>query len=235
MPSDPCADRLLGRAAGIAVAALFGLSGAAHADSTPISAAETLLFMTPHLGEVRPPTRLHYAFKKSGTLEQGFSDTVDIDITGAPDGSKKGVPRFFSGRHEIKYPEVEHVEENPVLLFYLDREVREMARLTGGMPNHFQKMMRTALAESAQVKDVDIRFGGRKLRAQQIAITPFDKDQYRDKYPRLAGKRYTFTMCEAVPGFVYEVRGLVPAASGSPKDAAVIDETLTLKSASVIK
>jgi len=220
------------RAARAAAAALLFGVAAAHGDSpVPISQAETMLFMAPHLQDVQPPSRLHYAFRKSGTLEKGFSDTVDIDINAAADGSRKGTARFLSGERRIPYPEVEHVEGNPVLLFYLEREIREMARLTGGRADHFRQRIRAALADSAQIKDVDIHFDGRTLRAQQITISPYDTDPNRDRFVRLAGKQYVFTLCDGIPGRIYQLRGIVAAASGSSKDEPVLDETLTFKSA----
>jgi hypothetical protein len=202
-------------------------------EQQPISQAETLLFMTNHLKELQTPSRLHYAFRKRGTLEQGFSDTVDIDITSGPDGTKKGSARFLSGPRQVASEGVEHVEGNPVVMFYLDREIREMSRLTGGAPNHFRRMIRTALAEAAQIKDVDIQFGGRKMRAQQITISPYQSDPFHDRYrdQRLMSKQYLFTMCDTIPGVVYEMRAVVPTANGSSKDEPVIDETLTFKSA----
>jgi hypothetical protein len=207
--------------------------GAANADPTPISRAETLLFMTPHLKDVQPPRRLHYAFHKSGTLEQGFSETVDVDITTGPDGKRKTAMRSFSSGGPVSSPEFENAETNPVLLFYLDREVSEMRRLTNGSTFHFSKQIRLALAESAQIKNVDIHFGGRTLRAQQITISPYESDPYRDRYPdqRLMAKRYIFTICDGIPGIVYEVRGVVLAPGGPPEGEAVIDETLTFASA----
>jgi hypothetical protein len=106
-----------------------------------------------------------------------------------------------------------------------------MSRLTGGQPNHFRQRIRAALAESARVKDVEIRVGAQTRLAQQITISPYDADPNRNRYERLAAKQYVFTICETIPGAVYEVRGVVAAASGSPKDEAVIDETLTFMSA----
>jgi len=224
-------------AAALALALLCALV-AAKADPTaekaepaPISKAETLLFMTPHLKELQPPSRLHYAFRKQGTLEKGFSDTVDIDITREPDGGKKGVVRFFSGERQIKYPNVDHPEGNPVLLFYLEREIREMSRLTGGRPDYFKKRIRMALADSAQIKDVDIQLGGRTMHAQQITISPYGSDPLRERFERLSAKQYVFTICDTVPGVVYQMRGVVAAPSGTSKDEAVIDETLTFTSA----
>jgi len=225
------------RAWPIVAAALCLALPAAGADPQPISQAETLLFMTPHLKDVATPSRLHYAFRKSGTLEQGFSDSVDVDITGQPDGSKKGAVRFFSGTRQIPYPEVEHAEGNPVLLFYLEREIREMARLTGGAPNHFRQRIRSALAESAQIESVDIRVGDQKITAQRITISPYGSDPNRDRFQnqRLATKQYVFTLSQKIPGLVYQMRGHVPVAADVTTDAGVLDETLTFESAGAPK
>jgi len=223
-------------AAGAPAAVLVCAVGAANAeDTTPISRAETLLFMTPHLEEVKPPARLHYTFLKTGTLEKGFSDTVDIDITAEASGGKKGSTNFFSGEHKIHYPEVEHVQGNPVLLFYLEREIREMSRLTGGVAEHFRRRIRTALAESARIKNVDIQFQGRTLKAQQIEISPYVTDPNRPKFDRLADKEYFFVLCDEIPGDVYELRGLVRAPNGSSSDEPVVDETLKFSSAGAPK
>ena len=219
-----------GFAIGLAAALLCCAVGVARADSDPISPAETLLFMTSHLKQLPTPNRLHYAFLKSGTLEKGFADTIDIDVTGAADGSKKGVARFFSGTRKIEYPEVEHAEGNPVLLFYLEREIHEMARLTGGQANYFRKRIRLALAQTARIKPIDISFGGQTIGAQQITISPYADDPNRSKFERLAAKQYVFTLSDKIPGSVYQVRGLVPPAGEAAKDP-VIDETLTLQSA----
>ena len=222
--------------AAVIVLALACGPGAASADPTPISRAETLLFQTPHMKGVQPPSRLHYAFRKSGTLEKGFSETVDVDVT-TSDGKKKTTMRSFSSAGPVSSPEFEDTETNPVLMFYLDREISEMRRLTQGSTFHFSKQIRLALAESAQIKDVDIHFEGRTLRAQQITISPYESDPYRDRYPdqRLMAKQYIFTICEAIPGVVYEVRGVVPAPGGSPEGEAVIDERLTFASAGAPK
>jgi hypothetical protein len=222
-------------AAGLAAAALLVGLTAADAETVPISQAETMLFMTPHLEDVKPPRQLHYAYRKSGTLEQGFSDTIDVDITGAADGSRNGTVHFFSGARRIDFPERDHVDGNPLLLFYLEHELSEMHRLTGGTPSYFRQLIRSALADSARIKDVDIRFDGRTLRAQQITISPYDTDPNRARFVRLATKQYVFTLSDEIPGRIYQLRSYVPPASGSDGDEAVLEETLTFKSAGPLK
>lgn len=208
------------------------LAGAwpAHADPVNVSRAETLLFITPHLDAVPAPSRLHYEFRRSGSLEKAFQDSIDIDITAAPGGGKKGSARFLSGSRRVPYPDVEDASGNPLLLFYLEHEIREMARLTGGSPDHFRRRIRMALAESAQIKDVEVRFGGRKTSAQQISIAPYAEDPNRDHFTRLAAKRYTFTVGEGFPGYIYRIEALVPASGPRP----ALDDTVTLESVGTV-
>jgi hypothetical protein len=225
------------RLAQVAALALLaaGLAGPAAADdSPPISRAETLLFMTNHMKQLSTPSRLHYAFSKTGTLEPGFKDTIDIDITSQADGSKKGAAKFFNGEHNISYPDVEHVEGNPVVMFFLEREIREMSRLTGGKPNYFRKRIRLALSDSASIKPVEVSYGGHAFAAQQITITPYRDDPMSAKFERMVPKRYVFTISEQVPGEVYQIEGLVPPADASAKDA-VQDEKVTLLSSGAPK
>lgn len=239
MPRDPGADGGATRRAtrwgtpalGAAAAVLCCWAPIARAaDSVPISPAETMLFMVPHLETVKPPRRLHYTFEKSGTLEQGFSDTVDLDITAATDGTRKAATRYFSDERRIEYPEQDKVEGNPVLMYYLEGQLKEMTRLTTGKGNYFRHLIRTALAESAQIKDVDIRYGGRQLRARQITISPYRSAPSSGRYARLAGMQYVFTLSDEIPGRIYQLRAWVPPDSGSDKDEPVLQETLTFQS-----
>lgn len=214
-------------AAAFALSMLLSVQGRAE-ESKPISRAETLLFMTDQLKQLPTPGHLHYAFSKSGTLEPGFTDSIDIDVTAQADGSKKGAARFFNGEHRIPYPEVEHAAGNPLVMFYLEREIREMSRLTGGKPNYFRKRIRLALSDSASVKPVEVRYGGRPCAAQQITITPYRDDPMAAKFERLVPKQYVFTLSDQVPGGVYQIRGLVPAVDAAARDP-VVDETVTLQ------
>lgn len=220
--------------AGLLASLAFAVVPAAAQGSPQLSKAETLLFMTDHLKQLPMPARLHYAFSKTGTLEPGFKDTIDIDITPQPDGSRKGAATFFNGEHHITYPDVEHAEGNPVLMFFLEREIREMSRLTGGQANYFRKRIRIALSDTAVVKPVEVKYGGQSRTAQQITITPYRDDPMSSKFERLVPKRYVFTLSDQVPGGVYAIEGLVPAADAAAKEP-VQDEVVTLESSGAPK
>ena len=124
-------------------------SATLHADDK-YSDAEILLFETDHLKKFTKPTKLHYAFVKSGTLEENFQDNVEISIGKVmPDGGKNVTAEFLSGSNKINFPPMEEAKGNPVLLWFLERDLREMKRLTGGKPPYFKRRIRIALADNA--------------------------------------------------------------------------------------
>ena len=191
----------------------------------PISEAETLLFMTNHLRDTKLPARLEYTFRKDGTLDGTFADSVDVDLKGQG-GGKLATTRFLSDARSVKFPPVENAEGNPVILWFLDRDIREMERLTGGKAPYFQKRIRLALVDQAEVRPVKFSLGGKEVSGTEIKVSPYLDDPNKAKFGKVStSKYYVFTLSDAVPGGVYQIRAVVPgeAATGNP----LIDETLT--------
>ena len=212
---------------------LAGLAGGPlfAADGRPdYSAAEKLLFMDRQLGSVKPPATLRYRFQKSGTLEPGFEDAAVIDLSAGTGGRCCATKTtFLTGTRGVKLPDLPDADGNPVILHFLEREVREMQRLTQGSQAHFRKRIRMAIFEAARVQDVRMRFKGRDIDGQEVRITPFTDDPNRPRYERLATKEYRFTLSSAVPGGVYDIRSLIPGPeSGKPP---LLVEVLTLEGA----
>ena len=123
------------RARSLARCALLvaGLASSGLSAQDSISAAETLLFQTDHLKNVAPAATLFYEFRKTGSGEAGFDDTVELRVRAA-DGGKRVSVAFFTHARKIDFPEVKSPEGNPLLLYFLERDIREMQRLTGGKP-----------------------------------------------------------------------------------------------------
>lgn len=193
-----------------------------------ISPAETLLFETNHLKEIRQPLSLHYDFRKSGSLEPEYRDSVEIAIRViAPDGAKGVSTRYLSGDRLRNFPPVAHARGNPVLMYFLERDIHEMQRLTGGNWRYFQQRIRLALADKAQVRAVSFRHGNEEMKGQEIRITPYADDPQKARYQKLAGKYYVFVLSDAIPGGVYQVRAVVPDEKVGQTAGALMEETLT--------
>lgn len=188
------------------------------APPTDYSAAERLLFMTDQLANVKPPTTLHYNYHKSGALEAGFDDTVAIALAAQADGTCcTSHGDFFTGTRAVKVPDVEGAHGNPVILYFLERDIADMQRLTKGQPNYFRKRIRMAVYNGATVKDVSLKFAGKSVAGKEVSVEPYLDDPARSRYDRFARKRYAFVLSDAVPGGVYSIRTVMSAeASDAP-------------------
>ncbi len=208
---------------GVALAAVALPAGAA--ESSEFSLAEKLVFTEHHLANVKAPASLRYSFVKSGTLEAGFEDEVKLDI----DAARKVQGSFLSGERSMRLPEIELAEANPVILYFLEHDIRGMERLTKGKAAYFRKRIRMAMVDEAVVRDTRIAYNGSEVAAQEISLTPYARDPARARYDRYADKRYTFVVSKAVPGGIYQVRTVL--AGAKPGEAVAIEESMTLAAA----
>jgi len=223
----------------LAVAA--NIVSAETAATTPaeaqFSAAEVLLWTTDQLKQVKTPTRLDYVFTKSGTLEAGFTDKVVFTIEKVKsDGMKAAKLDFFTGERHFPVPPEENTNVNPVLKVYLQGDVYEMNRLTDpdGKARerwrYFQRQIKFAMAEGATITPLEIEVAGRRYKAQRVTFAPYVNDPKREQFAQLAGKRYSITVAEDLPGYLYEIETEVPGATHD--SAPLIKETLRLTAVS---
>lgn len=213
------------------VAAAFALTSfQACAEEPPkeFSAAERALFMTEQFGRVRPPTTLHYRFRHAGSMEPGFDDKVSIALKAQTDGRCCDVTGdFLSAEHKVVLPPVEAAKGNPVTLFFLERDVREMQRLTSGKSAYFRKRIRMSIFQGAQQRPVSMRFLGKPVTGQEFTLTPYADDPNHARFERFINKRYVFILSDAVPGGVYGIRTSVPdVTKGAAAPPLLADELL---------
>lgn len=208
---------------------------AGTAAAQPISPAETLLFETDHLAQVKAPVTLVYAFRKDSNVEPGYRDQVRLDLARV-NGKLSATLHFLSGEHKHDIPTLEEAHGNPVLLGFLEHDIAEMKRLTGGSTAYFRKRIRMALAQGAEVSRQAIVYQGKTVPAKAVRIQPYLNDPMHARFEKYLQKTYTFVLSEHVPGGVYQLlttlgnggavrTATAPAASSA---APVIDETLTL-------
>jgi hypothetical protein len=194
------------------------------------SPAESRLWLYDHLKNVDKPVRLYYEFVKSGTHEEGFSDAVYLDIVKInEDGTKNAELDFFTAarKQAVSPDNVTNITGNPVLGIFMHGDVHEMNRLTEGSWRHFQKMIKVALRESAKIEPVDFEFQGKKCKGDKVSFSPYLKDPHRADFDKFAGKLYEITVSDDIPGFLYQIKTVIPDAR-EPDKGPLIEETLTL-------
>ena len=190
-----------------AAVAPAGLPGEVVQDKKDFSPAERALFMGNAMKRLKAPATLQYSFRKSGALEEGFEDKVVLRYLKPAKGACCTVSgQFLSGQRKVELPDVEEAEANPVLLYFLEHDVREMKRITKGSPNYYRKRIRLAAYESARLSEVTLSYRGQPLKGQQIELLPYDNDPARARFEKFARKSYVFLMTDGVPGGVFGVR-----------------------------
>lgn len=196
------------------------------------SPAETKLWFTDHLANINKPGRLYYEFEKSGSYEDGFSDSVFLDILELnEDGSKNAYLDFFSAdrKQPISPDNVTNIRGNPVLGVFMQGDIYEMNRLTEGHWRHFQKMIKIALRESASVEPVSFEFNGKQVDGEKVIFSPYLNDPHRKDFEKFADKRYEIIFSEEIPGKLFQIKTVIP---GKTDEEPLIQEKLTLVEAS---
>jgi hypothetical protein len=190
------------------------------------SEAERLLFLQPHLVNVEPPRMLRYRYVNEGLSEGRVVDQATLVLTYGADGKCCTVRAdYLSGERALRLPDVPEARANPVLLYFLEHQVRQLQMRTRGSAAHFRRRTRLALADAATVSHATVRWGGAELPARSVRIAPYLDDPYRERFATEARTEYTFVVSDGVPGVIYQLRATVP---GAPP---VREETLTLESA----
>ena len=226
------------RFAGALVALLLGVASTCHAQGQPppqnkqdFSQAEKLLFMSNQLSGVKPASTLRYSFRKTGSFEDGFEDSVVLSFDKQADGTCCSVKSdFFTGTRRLPLPDAPMAEGNPVLLHFLERDITEMKRLTKGSLNHFRKRIRMAAYQEATVRDTSFRYQNKTITGKEISFSPYLDDPNRPKYEKFVRKQYRFLLSDAVPGGVYGIRTQI--SGETPEAPAVIVEELLVDGAS---
>jgi hypothetical protein len=203
----------------LAVVAALSIGSVA---AQPVSPAETLLFETDHLAKMKAPATLVYEFRKLSNVEPAFTDSVQLDVSRSK-GQVHAALRFLSGKRRHAMPEIDDAHGNPVLLGFLEHDIAEMRRLTGGAVNYFRKRIRMALSDQAQVTPQRILYQGKTVDAKAVRIQPYLDDPLHARFEKYVRKTYTFVLSDAVPGGLYQVRtSLENTADGKPPAGAVV-------------
>ncbi len=192
------------------------------------SPAERALFMTNHLAGTKPPATLRYSFAHRGSEDEAFEDKVAVKLKAAPGGKCCAAEaEFLTGTRRLALPDMEKAEGNPVVLYFLERDIREMNRLTKGQQNYFRKRIRMAVYQGATISDVTVSYRGKEVPAREIRIAPYLDDPLRVRFEKYANKTYVFTLSDAVPGGLYAIRtrvaGATPEAAPLIADEMVVD------------
>ncbi|AYH43997.1 hypothetical protein CDA09_11480 [Azoarcus sp. DN11] len=209
------------------LAALLAVTPAAAADAAgPVSEAERLVFEDAHLRNLPAKASLHYRYRHSETGQAEIDD--EVVLTASPEEGKERVVHvdYLHGERHLALPDVADPISNPLILYFLEADVRDMRRRLGGQENYFRHRIRLALAEAATLSDVVVSHEGKAVQATRIEIRPYAADEQQERLRGLGNKIYRFTLSRLVPGGVYELSTHVAAPAGGQP---LLEEVVTLR------
>jgi len=197
--------------------------------SEELTEAHKLLVSKNHLSNLKTPTKVKYIFRKTGSLEPGFNDRVVMIV---PEKDSKGVHNiqfdFFSAYNKEDIKSANYKKNNPIFHAFWEHDIQLMQRLTGGSWIYFRKRITWAMSDPYKFKITPAKcdINEKKVDGQTIELTPYEQDFDSKKFKKYAKKKYYITICEEVPGMIYEMSTIIPSENGSKP---LIKETLTFE------
>ena len=179
---------------------------------------------------VKQPTVFHYRYEMRGDgIDPPVVGPVEMDVREVKaDGAKTVYFDMFSGNDRRQLGPMAAQEQNPLILLFLQRDVSEMAKLTGGAAGYFQQQIRRAFNGPAESAPLEITMGDSRLEGTKLVMRPFQSDPHLDQFPQFKDKMYEFVLADGVPGGLYQLVTRVPDA----KDGhLILQESVTFEEA----
>jgi len=217
----------LSKVTAVTLALLFSVPAftTAQAPSPALNRAQQLVFVDNHLQGVPQGSSLIYDFNSQTKGVESYSDTVRITVTEVLGNDRRNLEfNFLNGPHHIDFSPAMGYSGNPVIIHFLERDISQMARETGGWSGYFRNRIRDAFSHPVSVHDVKIAVAGRDMDGVEVIVEPFATDPNIQNFEAYANKRYEFTFSKQIPGGVYRIHTRVPGENGND---IFIDEALT--------
>ncbi|WP_159586870.1 hypothetical protein [Chelativorans xinjiangense] len=215
---------------------------AATADGQPEEglvpgSAASAIYGFNQLAALHDDTTLIFDYRLDGdAVETPFTDRIVLNFSKRDAEKEEGDAVFnvegtmFAQTRKQTIPSISASRVNPILLIFLQHDVRQMNGNTGGNGGYFRNAIRRALRAPGEggTDAKTVTLGGRSVPAKLITLRPFMNEANQQRMPSLAGKIYRIVVSEKVPGGVYEIQTEVPGESGQ---TVLLRETYRFKDA----
>ena len=203
---------------------------AASAEQAQAASAYDLLFRNGTLDGLPRTETLTYARDVESLLvpAAGARDSGGIALDFA--GGEPEMVRldFRQGEKHRTLGEFPASVGNPMILYFVETAVRDMAEAAGGSPFYIRNRVKDALIRPATIETGSVRWDGSEVPATVVTLRPFEGDPSADRMQGFDRLTLTVTMSEAVPGWYGSLVAEVPGAEG---EAPVYRSAITLERA----
>lgn len=199
--------------------ALAGLVlGCATAVAAPLSGQETydLLFRNGTLDEVSRDMALVYTRQVSNALapEAAERDSGKVALSVGEGESPLAVLELRQGEKYRKLGQFPASVGNPMIMFFYESTVRDMAETAGGSKFYIRNRVKEALVQPNEVTMGEAEFDGQTIETQTVTMQPFAEDPNRAQMRGFGDLELTVTMSEDVPGWYLSLVAEAPGPEG---------------------
>lgn len=157
---------------------------------------------------------LTYDGRLAGPTAAKGDEPYRVAIAPAPDGNT-GITLFEGGRERM-LGTYDTKAGNPVIMYFLETTLRQMAEISGGSPFYIRNRIKEALLGEAVIEPVTLTLDGQEIAARRATIRPFERDLARDRMGSFADLALSVTVGEAIPGWYGRLEARAPAEGGEP-------------------
>ena len=205
--------------------AILGLVLGLGFGTPPAGAAETyqLLFREGVLSGVGADDTLSYIARRSGRsapepVEAAGQDMAPppaelrLDLSVAP--GDEVILTAIRGETRQRAATFPGSVGNPLIMYFLETVLRDMASQAGGSPFYIRNRIKDALLRDADIRPLALSLGGGTVAAQEVTLHPFAEDAARDRMSGFADLTLVAVVSDEVPGWYYSLTATAPAAPG---------------------
>lgn len=186
--------------------------------ASPLRAEEPydLIFKTGTLDGIPETTVLEYerVVESTNDAEYAERNTGAVKLDFQPDEMAR--LRFYQGEKHRDVGKFPATVGNPVIMYFVETVLRDMAKEAGGSPFYIRNRIKDALVSPAEIRDVTTDYDGREIAAREISLKPFEDDKNRDRMGAFADLELTFVMSEEAPGWYRSLTATAPGKDGKP-------------------
>lgn len=183
--------------------------------ASPLAGEKTydMLFRTGTLDQVDRDAELVYRREVASALKPDAEsrDTGDIALSFREGEAPMALLEFRQGGKHKALGSFPASVGNPMIMYFYETVVRDMAEAAGGSPFYIRNRVKDALIQTSDIEEGQAVVAGKTVSTQTIRLYPFAEDPNRDRMQGFGDLELRVTMSEEVPGWY---TSLVAEASG---------------------
>lgn len=173
-----------------------------------------LLFKNGTLDQIDRKDQLVYDREVSNQLkpEAGERDTGQIAISFPADQDEMAHLEFRQNEKSRALGVFPATVGNPMIMFFYESVVRDMAESAGGSPFYIRNRVKEALTKPAEIEIGEAEVNGKLIETRTIKLYPFLGDPNQDRMRGFGSLELSVTMSEDIPGWYLSLVADTPQA-----------------------